>query len=28
MFLVDWFWGILSFLGLANRSARIIFPWA
>jgi len=25
MFLVDWFWNILSFLGLANKSAKIIF---
>jgi len=25
MFLVDWFWNILSFLGLANKSAKIVF---
>jgi len=25
MFLLDWFWGLLSYLGLANKSAKIIF---
>jgi len=25
MFLIDWFWGLLSFLGLANKSAKIVF---
>jgi len=25
MFLIDWFWNILSYLGLANNSAKIIF---
>jgi GTP-binding protein SAR1 len=25
MFLVDWFWGVLSYLGLASKSAKILF---
>jgi len=25
MFLLDWFWNLLSYLGLANKSAKIIF---
>jgi len=25
MFIIDWFWGILSYLGLSNKSAKIIF---
>jgi len=25
MFLIDWFWSVLSFLGLANKSAKIVF---
>jgi len=25
MFLVDWFWGLLSYLGLANKAAKIVF---
>jgi len=25
MFILDWFWGLLSYLGLANKSAKIVF---
>jgi GTP-binding protein SAR1 len=25
MFLVNWFWSILDFFGLANKSAKILF---
>lgn len=25
MFLVDWFWGVLNYLGLASKNAKIVF---
>ncbi|KNC85583.1 hypothetical protein SARC_02240 [Sphaeroforma arctica JP610] len=25
MFMVDWFWGALNFLGLASKNAKIVF---
>lgn len=25
MFILDWFWSLLSYLGLGNKSAKIIF---
>eukprot|EP00123_Amoebidium_parasiticum_P006479 comp17420_c0_seq1/m.16802 comp17420_c0_seq1/g.16802 ORF comp17420_c0_seq1/g.16802 comp17420_c0_seq1/m.16802 type:complete len:193 (-) comp17420_c0_seq1:559-1137(-) len=25
MFIVDWFWGVLNFLGLASKNAKIVF---
>ena len=25
MFIVDWFWGVLNYLGLASKNAKIVF---